>query len=471
MSDDLALMPASRLVALYREKELSPVEVALAALDRIAAADGVVNAFCLVEPEDALAQARESESRWRKGAPKGLVDGVPTSIKDLVLTKGWPTLRGSRAISPDQAWDEDAPATARLREHGAVLIGKTTTPEFGWKGVTDSPLTGVTRNPWDPSRTPGGSSGGGAAGVALGMGALAIGSDAGGSIRIPCAFCGVYGLKPAYGRVPAHPISLFGTIAHVGPIARTVADAALMLTVIAGPDARDWTALAPEGRNYLEGLEDGVKGLRVAYSPDLGYAEVGPEVAAPVRQAVEAFEELGAVVEEVGRIFDDPLEPFLTHFRVGAAKIYRGLGEEQRAVLDPGFRRLAEEGLEVGLEEYLAAMDRRAELGRTMSLFMAAYDLLMTPQMPLVAFEAGADYPRSRGLAPEADWSPFTYPFNLTQSPAAAVPCGFAADGLPVALQIVGRRYDDATVLQASRAFEAVHPFKMPPLPKAEDSP
>ncbi|MDH3596510.1 MAG: amidase family protein, partial [Rhodospirillales bacterium] len=247
MTNDPALLTATELLTRFRAGSLSPVEVTEAALARIEAHDTALNAFCLVDAEQALAEARRSEERWRIGAPKGRLDGVPASIKDLLLTKGWPTLRGSKALDPDQPWDEDAPAVARLREHGAVLLGKTTTPEFGWKGVTDSPLTGVTRNPWDPSRTPGGSSGGAAAAVATGMGALAIGTDGGGSIRIPAGFTGIFGLKPSFGRVPAYPLSPFGTVAHLGPMTRSVADAALMLTVLAEPDPRDWYALPVDG--------------------------------------------------------------------------------------------------------------------------------------------------------------------------------------------------------------------------------
>ncbi|MGH6915905.1 MAG: amidase family protein, partial [Geminicoccales bacterium] len=237
------MLSATELLARYRRKQLSPVEATRAALDRIERFDGAVNAFCLVDGERALAHARASEDRWQRGAAQGLVDGVPTTIKDLVLTEGWPTLRGSLAIAPDQRWDEDAAATARLREQGAVLLGKTTTPEFGWKAVTDSPLTGITRNPWDVSRTPGGSSGGAAAACALGMGPLHVGTDGGGSIRIPACFTGIFGLKPSFGRVPAYPLSPYGTIAHVGPMTRTVSDAALMLNVLALPDRRDGFAL------------------------------------------------------------------------------------------------------------------------------------------------------------------------------------------------------------------------------------
>ncbi|HSA90126.1 MAG TPA: amidase family protein, partial [Burkholderiales bacterium] len=239
MSPDLCALSAAELLDGFRKKTLSPVEVTRAVLKRIEALNPVFNAFNLVDPEEAISLAKASEARWKSGQPKGLLDGVPVSIKDLLLTKGWPTLRGSKTIDPKGPWNDDAPATARLREHGAVLLGKTTTPEFGWKGVTDSPLTGITRNPWNKEKTPGGSSGGAAAAVAAGMGPLAVGTDGGGSIRIPASFTGVFGIKPSFGRVPAWPLSPFGTVAHVGPMTRSVTDAALMLNALALPDARD----------------------------------------------------------------------------------------------------------------------------------------------------------------------------------------------------------------------------------------
>src|SRR6266404_8008435 len=275
---ELGFMSASALIDAYRRKTLSPVEATKAALARLERLEPKLNAFVLVDAEGAIAAARESEARWVKGTPKGLVDGVPTTIKDIVLTKGWPTLRGSLLSKRDQPWNEDAPAVARLREHGAIFLGKTTTPEFGWKALGDSPLTGITRNPWDLSRTPGGSSAGAAAACAAGIGPLHVGSDGAGSIRIPSAFTGVFGLKPSFGRVPAYPPSPMGFLSHVAPMARTVSDAALMLTVLSGPDDRDPYALPPKEENYLDGLEGGVRGWRIAYSPTLGYARVDPEI-------------------------------------------------------------------------------------------------------------------------------------------------------------------------------------------------
>ncbi|MGI9415376.1 MAG: amidase family protein, partial [Hyphomicrobiales bacterium] len=262
MSSELIWLSAAELLTGYRTARISPVEATQAVLDRIEAKDGALNAFCLVDAERALDEARASEARWHKGAPQGLVDGVPTVVKDIILTRGWPTLRGSKTTDPNQSWDEDAPSVARMREHGAVFVGKTTTPEFGWKGVTDCPLTGITRNPWDVSKTPGGSSGGSSAAVAAGMGPLSYGTDGGGSIRIPAGFTGIYGIKPSFGRVPAYPLSPFGTVAHVGPMTRTVEDSALMLTVIAETDARDWHALPYDGVDYTQGLADGIKGLK-----------------------------------------------------------------------------------------------------------------------------------------------------------------------------------------------------------------
>src|SRR3954467_674653 len=255
---DLCALSATDLLEAYRKHQLSPVEVTRAVLERIGDLNPVLNAFNVVS-DAAEKEAKASEARWMSGQPKGLLDGVPVSIKDIMLTKGWPTLRGAKTVDPAGPWNDDAPATARLREHGAVLLGKTTTPEFGWKGVTDSPLTGITRNPWDPKKTPGGSSGGAAAAVAAGMGPLAVGTDGGGSIRIPCSFTGLFGIKASFGRVPAWPPSPFGTVAHVGPMTRSVADAALMLSVMSLPDARDWHALPYEARDYRAGLEDGIR--------------------------------------------------------------------------------------------------------------------------------------------------------------------------------------------------------------------
>src|SRR5215470_18034647 len=294
MADDLAFAPATRLIELYRTRQASPVEVVEEVLQRLERYEGAVNAFVLYDPETALAMARASEARWQKGEPQGLLDGVPVALKDTLLTRGWPRLLGSRTIDPNQAWEEDSPVPARLRAEGAVFFGKTTTPEFGWKPVTDSPLTGITRNPWNLERTPGGSSGGSAAAVLAGICPLAVGTDAGGSIRIPASFCGIVGHKPTFGRVAVYPPSAFGDVAHVGPMSRTVEDAAIMLDAIKGPDSRDWHSLPDDDIAYRDQVREGsLRGKHIALSPTLGFAEPAPAVRTAIERAAEVFAVLG----------------------------------------------------------------------------------------------------------------------------------------------------------------------------------
>ena len=462
---DLADCCAHELLALYRRRQASPTEATQAVLRRIARFNPVLNAFCHVAHDEALQAAARSTERWQRGQPEGELDGVPVSIKDLLLTRGWPTLRGSRTVDPNQAWDVDAPATARLREAGAVLLGKTATPEFGCKGETNSPLHGITRNPWDPSRTPGGSSGGTAAAVAAGMGPLSVGTDGAGSVRIPAAFCGNFGLKPSFGRVPAYPLSPFGTVAHLGPHTMSVVDAALMMNVISQPDARDWHALPFDGRDYRVGLEDGVRGLRVAWSPTLGYAtNVHPEVAAACARAVERLQELGACVEAVDPGFEDPLEITTGLWFYSAWAVWSGLTSAQQALADPDFSAEAERGAQLSPLDLHQLNMRRGALGSLMRQFMQRYDLLLTPAVAIPAFEA-----RPAGAVPMDPhsmlaWTPFSYPFNLTQQPACSIPCGLTSDGLPIGLQIIGPMFGDALVLRAARAYESVQPIARPDL-------
>lgn len=451
---ELTGLTAVRLVEGYRKGEFSPEEATRAALERADRIQPDVNAFVRLLADEALTQARESTERWRRGAPLGPVDGVPTTVKDILLLRGAPTLKGSKTISENGRWDEDAPSVARLREQGAVFLGKTTTPEFGWKGVTDSPQSGVTRNPYDPTRTAGGSSGGAAAAVALGAGPLALGTDGGGSVRIPAAFCGIFALKPTYGRVPLYPASAFGTLAHVGPMTRNAADAALLLDVIAAPDSRDWSALPAAPVSFTAGLSGGVKGLRVAYSPSLGgQVAVRPAVAAAVRRAVERLAGLGAYVEETDPDFTDPVQAFHTLWFSGAARVTQQLGAHQRKLLDPGLREICGQGARRSALDYLAAVDVRMELGRRMGRFHDSYDLLVTPTLPITAFEAGEEVPKGSGHRRWTGWTPFTYPFNMTQQPAATVPVGTDGDGLPIGLQLVAARHRDDLVLRAAHTL------------------
>jgi aspartyl-tRNA(Asn)/glutamyl-tRNA(Gln) amidotransferase subunit A len=452
---DLHWKSAAKLVRGYAKKKFSPVEATKACLAQIERQDKTLNAMVHIRPEEALAAAKASEKRWLKGEPQGPIDGVPTLIKDLLLVRGWPTLRGSRTVDKDQPWDQDAPSVARLRECGAVFLGATTTPEFGWKGVTDSPLTGITRNPWDPTKTPGGSSGGSSAAAAAGYAPLTLGTDGGGSIRIPAGFTGIFGLKPSFGRVPAYPISPFGTVAHVGPMTRTVEDSCLMMNVIAQPDARDWHALPYDGADYLAKLGKHLKGMRIAFSPSLGYVDVHPEIARLVKDGVKLLEELGAHVEERDPGFEDPTATFRTLWWAGARALLGRLPAAKKKLLDPALADVVEQAKSITLDDYQDAVRERALLGSRMRQFMQGYDLLVTPSLPIPAFEAGKLAPAAPDQTGKwVNWTPFSYPFNLTQQPAASVPCGFTKAGLPAGLHIVGRMFEDAKVLSASYAYE-----------------
>ena len=466
---DLTQCTATQLLGLYRSGQASPVEATQAVLQRIARLNPVLNAFCWVDEAAALASARLSETRWQAHRENGEsvlpLDGVPVSIKDLILTQGWPTLRGSKTVKPDQPWDVDAPVTARLRQAGAVLLGKTTTPEFGCKGETNSLLTGISRNPWNTEHTPGGSSGGASAAVSAGLGPLAIGTDGAGSVRIPAAFCGNVGLKPSFGRVPAYPLSPFGSVAHLGSHAMTVQDAALLMNTIALPDARDWTSLPFDGVDYLADLHRGVKGLRVAYSPTLGYAKhVDPEIAAATAQAAQHLQDLGALVEQVDPLSEDPLDITTGLWFAGAYQVWQTLSPAQQALTDPDFKAQAELGAQLDANAIHALNQRRGVLGSHLRQFMQRFDLILTPSTAVTAFKA-----RPAGHSPMdaqamLGWTPFSYPFNLSQQPAISLPCGLSSQGLPMGVQLVGPMFGDANLLVAAQALQACYPLMRPRL-------
>ena len=462
VSEEIAYWPAHEMVRAFAAGSLSPRDACEMALARLMRYEPVLNAFQVVDADGAIESAERAAGRWQQGRPLGPLDGVPLHIKDTVQAAGWPTRLGSKTIDPDGPWQDDAPVVARLREAGAVILGKTTMPEFGWKGMTDGPLFGTTRNPWDPARTPGGSTGGGAAALAAGIGQLAFGNDGGGSIRIPANFCGLFGLKPNFGRVPHWPNeSPFATLLAGGPIARNVRDAALMLNELSKPDRRDWYALPYEGLDWTAGLEAGVGGLRMAFAPALGGVEPADEILTPVRRACDAMVGLGATVEEVGEVFA-PLRPEFEDYWIAAfASLLRLVPRERWDDLDPDFRRLAEAGLEVSLETYVKAMEARARLGTLMNGFHADYDLLLTPTQPTPPPSADTVY-HSAAYDRFRDAVPYTLPFNLTGQPAASLPCGLTSDGLPVGLQIVGPQYGEALVLRAAAALEAEFALPVP---------
>ena len=455
MASPLNWMTAEAMAKGFARGKFSPLEVIKACLQQIRTHEKTLNAMSHMDEEATLAMAKAATQRWARGKHLGPLDGVPVLIKEIVLVKGWPTRRGSRTIDPKGPWEHDAPSVARLREAGCVFLGLTTTPEFGWKGVTDSPLTGITRNPWNPETTPGGSSGGSSAALAGGYGPLAIGTDGGGSIRIPAGFTGTFGLKPSFGRVPAWPLSPFGTVAHVGPMTRTVTDTALMMDAITRPDNRDWHSLPYDGAGYTHNLKKGIKGLRVAYSPNLGYVDVDPEIAALVEQAVKVLKKLGAKVTRIDPGFEDPVFAFKTIWWSGAHFALGALPKEKLALLEPALADVVEQARGMSANDLLEANKQRGALGTKMRLFMENYDVLVTPTLPVPAFEAGQLQPSSPDKSGKwVNWTPFTYPFNLSQQPAASVPCGFTKAGLPAGLHVIGRMFDDRTVLRVCAAYE-----------------
>lgn len=454
-------LTASELAEAYRTRRLSPVDVAEACLRRLEQCEPLVNAFCIVDRDVTLGMARASEARWQAGQPLSPLDGVPVTIKDNIDVAGWPTLKGS-AVLPKQPCSEDAPAVARMREAGAVFLGKTTMPEFGWKGTSDSPLTGITRNPWNLDCTTGGSSSGAAAAAILGIGRIHLGTDGAGSVRIPAAFTGVVALKSTFGRVAAAPISVMGVLAHLGALTRTVAENVRAMAVIGQPDPRDMMAVVPPPTSWTDGLGDGVRGLRIAYSPALGQGvEVHPDVARRVAEAAQTFAALGAHVEQVDPGFQDPIEPLNTLWCAGAALALRGVSAEDRQRMDPGLVAAAEAGDAMSAADYVnALLYQRNALAMTMARFHERFDLLVCPTMPLPAFEAGRLTPgHGRYGTAWTNWSPFTYPFNLTQQPAISVPAGLTEAGMPVGLQIIGAFGADRLVFRAATAFEAASPF------------
>jgi Asp-tRNA(Asn)/Glu-tRNA(Gln) amidotransferase A subunit family amidase len=461
-TNDLCWTSAVELAAAIRARRLSPVELTQAVLARIEAINPRVNAYCTVVAERALGEARAAEAAVLRGDALGLLHGLPISFKDLTPTAGIRTTMGSRIF---EHWvpGEDAVVVERARRAGAVVLGKTNTPEFGCKGVTDNLVFGHTRNPWKLDRIAGGSSGGAAAAVAAGLGPLAEGSDLAGSIRIPAAVCGVVGFKPSLGRVPHWPaLNGWTGFSHVGPITRTVADAALLLAAWAGPDERDPKSLPATGEDFARAVEGGARGLRVAWSPDLGGAPVDSEVRRVTEAAAKALADLGCRVEEEHPPLDDAMTLFMdltAPFRAAAMAEHLPRWRDQ---LDPMLLLRLDRAEGMSAVDWERASHRRTALWHRVRRFFERHDILVTPTTATAAFPIGQTFPAQidgRLLTNQLEWFPFTYPFAITGQPAISVPAGFTADGLPVGLQIVGRRFADATVLRVAAAFEAARPW------------
>lgn len=475
-SHSVCAMGAAELASAIRSKEISPVEVVNAHLDRMALLEPEIHAFCTVTGDLARTRAKEIEGQILRGEDPGPLAGVPVGIKDLVCTAGIRTASGSPAYR-DFIPDEDDIVVERLKAAGAVIVGKTNVPEFGYSGVGHSPIAETTRNPWNTDMTSGGSSAGSAAAVASGEIPFAIGSDGGGSIRIPAAHSGIYGIKASMGRVPLYPgcrderypgVSGWESLEHIGPMSRTVEDSALMLSVIAGPDPRDRHSLPAADFDWLECLKGDLKGLRVAYSPDWGYAAVDPQVRRIVGAAASVFErDLGCSVEIAHPGWDDPFDAFWGLVAMETdLKGMRAMIETYGDQMSPHVVQLMSHPWSA--EDFTNAIMTRKAVVNKMWRFMANYDLLLTPTLAVPPFPVHTQGPEiidGRMVAPTR-WLAFTFPINMTGQPAASIPAGFTDSGLPVGLQIIGRHLDDPTVLRASAAFEAASPWKdkWPPL-------
>lgn len=467
-ADELCYLPATELARLIRAKEISTVEVTDVFLNRIDRLNPTINAYCTVAGDLARQIAKEAEASLMQGNLSGPLHGVPIAIKDLTPTAGVRTTYGS-VVFQDNVPTKDSVFVERVKKAGAILLGKTNTPEFGHKGTTDNFLFGPTRNPWKTDLMAGGSSGGSAAAVAAGMAPLAEGSDGGGSVRIPASACGVYGLKPTYGRIPIdNSISKFSShtpFMHYGPITRTVADAALLLSVVAGPDARDPFSLPHTGDDYLKALDGGIEGLKIAYSPDLGYFEVDTAVRKISGDAVMVFSQLGCAVDLIDPGLHDPVRTVQDAFNlmwcVYFASFYKDFLPRWESRMSPGVVAMIEAGQKVSAVDYKRLEMSRTALWNNVQRIFEKYDLLITPTLAVPPFQQGIPGPSSingKAVDPYSSWM-MTYPFNMTGHPAASIPCGFTPDNLPVGLQIVGRRFDENTLLRASAAFEKAKPW------------
>ena len=458
MSVEFDRMSAIEMRRRIRKKEISPVDITKRSLEAAEASQSTLNAFFCLMPESALAAARAAEDAIMKGHPLGLLHGIPFSAKDLIAVAGVGHASGSKAMANNIA-AVDAPTVERAKAAGAVLIGKTTTSEFGCKPVGDSPLTGITRNPWNLDKTSGGSSAGAVASVAAGITPFALGTDGGGSIRIPCSFTGLAGIKAQFGRVPVWPTSATPTLAHVGPIARSVTDAALLFTAIAGFDQRDPFSVAGPIPDVLGAANAAVGGLRVAYSPTLGYARPDKSVVVVIDRAVLRLEELGCEVDLVEQVFEkDPADLWTAEFYAGVGTRLRSIVENQRDLLDPAVAEVLEIALSQDMRGYYEKVFERYAFREKMRLFFEKYDILISPVLPVSSLNVGLNIPAHLTDRNLVSWVYYTYPFNLTGQPAATVCAGLADDGMPVGMQIVGKSLGEYDVVRLASAYERTQP-------------
>ena len=451
---ELSGLPAHELINLIATKEVSAVEVTQHALNRAEETQSTLNAFFHLMPREAIEAAKQAERAVLQSERLGPLHGIPFSAKDLMAVAGVPYASGSRAMSNNIA-EVDAPAVARAKAAGAILIGKTTTSEFGCKPVGDSPLTGITRNPFNLTKSPGGSSAGAAASVAAGVTPFALGTDGGGSIRIPASFCGLAGIKAQFGRVPVWPTSATPTLAHVGPLARNIRDATLLLSAIAGYDERDPASVAGETPNFLAALKADISGLRIAVSQTLGYARPDPDVVAVLNDATSVFERLGCTVERVDTVFDtDPADLWTAEFYAGVGTRLRPIIEKNRAILDPAVAEILETALAQEMRDYYEKVFARYALRDRVRTFFQSYDILLSPVAPVSSIDVGKNIPDHLVDRNLVTWVFYTYPFNLTGQPALTIPAGLNAEGLPIGIQLVARSMREVDIIAAASAFE-----------------
>lgn len=454
------ILSATSMVEMLYRGDVSARELAQESLDKAESLEPTLNAFVHLDADAALASAAVTDNSRAMGQAVGKLAGVPTSVKDLIDVRDMVTTFGSRTMEANMR-SQDAPSVARLRAEGATILGKTTTTEFGCKaGGGDSPLTGVTRNAWNPTKTPGGSSAGAATSVAAGVTPFAIGTDGGGSVRIPASLCGVFGIKGQFGRVPVYPVSATPTLGHVGVLSRSVADAALALEVMSGFEPSDPFAVAADVPNWASACSGNVKGMRIIWSPTLGYARPTAEVLKATELTVQILEGMGARVEQRDHIMDDPIELWMSEFYAGVGTKLAEVLKSSPHLLDPA---VADELTKaVGtqtLEEYYRRVFQRFDLRDHVRKLFDECDLLMTPTLPVTAFEAGRNVPPGYDDRNMVSWVYYTYPFNLTGNPAASIPSGSGNDGMPIGLQVVADTHREDNLFRVASAIELALPW------------
>ena len=472
--EDICFMSACEMAEKIKTQELTSQEIIETIIERLQKINPIINAYCTPTLELAREMAKEADERVKEGKKLGTLNGIPISIKDETEVEGIRTTFGSKIFENNKPRRDDI-VVKRARAAGTVILGKTNTPAYGFKGETDNLIFGVTKNPWNLERTPGGSSGGAAAAVASGLSPLAIGSDGGGSIRIPSSFCGTYGLKPTFGRVPQSNMLLFGylgTFVHKGPIVRYVKDAALLLDVLAGEHFSDRYSLPKPNYSYLEKINDKPRKLRIGYSLDLGFAEaLDPNVEKSVLDAIQKFEQLNWSVDKSKIKVKNPESLFWTFWASGFGHTFQPFLKKWKDKMDPDFVEIINIGLNFSSVDLKMAEVQREMIYINISRLFKDFDIIITPTVACPAFELGksglydretmkSDIIINEKRVSLLGWLSFTYPFNISGHPAASVPCGWSSEGLPIGMQIVGKRFDELTVLQVSKAFEDISPWQ-----------